>query len=90
MGHWEQSQPLRAAVAAVGAFGKICVDAAKKAQEFETSMASMSALTGLQGDDLESLGKSARELAKTYGASATGSFGFNGRYWFTSTSIIEK
>lgn len=63
--------PAGAAVAAVGAVGAVCVQAAKSAAEFETSLASMQALTGLAGDDLQDLGKQARDLAKTYGSTAT-------------------
>lgn len=65
------ANPAGATVAAVGAVAAVMVKAGKAAAEFETSLASMGALTGLGGSDLESLGNSARELAKTYGSSAT-------------------
>lgn len=62
--------PAGAAVAAGGALIKVCVDAGKAAAEFETSLTSLGALTGLQGEDLASLGESAKDLAATYGSSA--------------------
>jgi TP901 family phage tail tape measure protein len=46
-------------------------DAISNAQSFETSLQAVSAVTGVTGAGLDDLGGRARELAKTFGTSAT-------------------
>lgn len=58
------------ATVAISAIGGVMITAGKASAEFENSLTSLSALTGLSGDELTSLGDSAKKLAKTYGSSA--------------------
>lgn len=63
--------PTGAAVAGVALLGKTMIDAAKKANEFEVSLDSLQALTGLADEDMPKLQDNVLKLSKTYGQAAT-------------------
>lgn len=63
--------PTGAAVAGVALVGKTMIDAAKKANEFEVSLDSLQALTGLSDEEMPKLQDNVLKLSKTYGEAAT-------------------
>lgn len=66
----ELASPAGLATAAVGALAAGFAEVVSVGKEFETSVQSLSAVTGKSGKDLEVLSQNARDLAKEFGGSA--------------------